>query len=44
MIFSKDTLIKMMRKRQKLLLTRNPVENDKIAKKIERRIRNLGEI
>jgi hypothetical protein len=42
MFFSKEVTIKMMRNRQRLLMTRDPVANEKIAKKIERRIRALS--
>ena len=41
MIYDTKTLISLMRSRQKLLMTRDPVANEKIAKKIERRIRAL---
>ena len=42
MFFSKKVTIQMMRNRQRLLMTRDPVANEKIAKKIERRIRALS--
>ena len=42
MIFSKEVTIQMMRNRQRLLMTRDLVANEKIAKKIERRIRALS--
>ena len=42
MFFSKEVTIQRMRNRQRLLMTRDPVANDKIAKKIERRIRALS--
>lgn len=41
-MFSKEVTIQMLRNRQRLLMARNPVANEKIAKKIERRIRALN--
>ena len=41
MKFEKETMIQIMRNRRSLLMARNPVANEKIAKKIERRIRAL---
>lgn len=38
---TKENMIELMRNRQHLLLTRDAVANEKIAKKIERRIRIL---
>lgn len=40
-MFDSKTMIMLMRNRQRLLLTRDPVANEKIAKKLERRIRAL---
>lgn len=40
-MFDIETTIMMLRNRKRLLLTRDPVANEKIAKKIERRIRAL---
>ena len=42
MFFSKEVTIQIMRNRQRLLMTRDPVANEKISKKIERRIRALS--
>lgn len=41
MFFSKEVTIQMMRNRQRLIMMRDPTANEKIAKKIERRIRAL---
>ena len=41
MKLNKKVMIQMMRNRQALLMARDPVANEKIAKKIERRIRAL---
>lgn len=41
MKLEKEIMIQMMRSRQALLMARDPVANEKIAKKIERRIRAL---
>ena len=41
MKLNKEVMIQMMRNRQSLLMARDPVANEKIAKKIERRIRAL---
>ncbi len=43
MNFSKELSILMMRNRQHLLMSRDPVANEKIAKKLERKIRKLKE-
>lgn len=40
-MFDAKTMIMLMRNRQRLLLTRDPVANEKIAKKLERRIRAM---
>lgn len=40
-MFSKETLISLLRARANLLITRDPVVNAKIVAKIERRIRKL---
>lgn len=40
-MFSKETLIRALRARANLLITRDPVVNAKIVAKIERRIRKL---
>lgn len=40
-MFDTKTMIILMRNRQRLLLTRDPVANEKIAKKLERRIRAM---
>lgn len=40
-MFSKKTLINVLRARAAVLTTRDPVVNAKIVAKIERRIRNL---
>lgn len=40
-MFDSKTMIILMRNRQRLLLTRDPVANEKIAKKLERRIRAM---
>jgi hypothetical protein len=41
MKLEKNVMIQMLRNRQALLMARDPVANEKIAKKIERRIRAL---
>lgn len=40
-MFDAKTMVMLMRNRQRLLLTRDPVANEKIAKKLERRIRAM---
>lgn len=40
-MFSKKTLIRSLRARAELLITRDPVVNAKIVAKIQRRIRSL---
>ena len=41
MKLEKNVIIQILRNRQALLMARDPVANEKIAKKIERRIRAL---
>lgn len=43
-MFSKETLIGLLRARADLLITRDPVVNAKIVAKIERRVRKLKQI
>ena len=40
-MFDTKTMIVLMRNRQALLMARDPVANEKICKKLERRIRAL---
>lgn len=40
-MFDTKTMIALMRNRQALLMARDPVANEKICKKLERRIRAL---
>lgn len=40
-MFDNKTMIQLMRNRQRLLMMRDPVANEKIAKKLERRIRAM---
>ena len=43
-MFSKETLIGLLRARANLLITRDPVVNAKIVAKIERRVRKLKRV
>ena len=41
MFFSKETTVKLMRARQRLLQERNAMENENLVRKLERRIRAI---